>query len=792
MTVPRTEPPREQPGALSPLKRAFIALEEAQSRLAAMQAAAREPIAIIGMGCRVPGGADTPEAFWRLLSDGVDAIDVIPRDRWDIDPLYDPNPDAPGKIATRYGGFIRNIDRFDPVFFGIAPREAQGMDPQQRLLLEVAWEALEHAAQAPDRLERSTTGVYVGVTGSDYTYLQLKTQDETLLDSHFASGIAHSVVSGRVSYLLGLQGPSLTIDTACSSSLVAVHLACQALRAGECEMALAAGVNAILSPDLYIAFTRSRMLAPDGRCKTFDAAADGFARAEGCGVIVLKRLSDARAAGDRILAVIRGSAVNQDGPSSGLTAPNGPAQEAVIREALTRAGLKPADVGYIEAHGTGTQLGDPLEVHALGAVFRDRDPKQPLVLGSVKTNVGHLESAAGIAGLIKTVLALQHRTIPAHLHFRTPSPHIHWADSPLRVPTRAEPWQPIGDTRIAGVSAFGFSGTNAHVVLEEGPALPAVPQAPSRPAHPLVISARDGQALTAVASRYAAALDGRQESELPAVCHTANIGRARFAHRAAIVAPTLSALRAGLNAVAAGRTAGGVRTALVDRRDPPRIAFLFTGQGAQYAGMTKGLYAHAPVFRTTLDRCAELLQPYLTRPLLEVIFAADGRADALNETQYTQPALFAVEYALAELWRSCGVIPTLVLGHSVGEYVAACLAGVMSLEDALRLIARRGALMQSLPAGGGMAAVFAPEAQVIEAIAPDANELSIAAVNGPAQTVITGPATLVDVVSQTLTAARRSLSNPDRLARVSLAARRPDSRRLRTRSRHCAPVRAAA
>jgi acyl transferase domain-containing protein/acyl carrier protein len=750
MTVRRTEP--QEQAALSPLKRAFIALEEAQSRLAAMQAAAREPIAIIGMGCRVPGGADTPDAFWRLLRDGVDAIDVVPADRWDIEALYDPNPDVPGRISTRFGGFVRDIDRFDPVFFGIAPREAQGMDPQQRLLLEVAWEALEHAGQAPDRLERSITGVYVGVTGSDYTYLQLKSQDETLLDSHFASGIAHSVVSGRVSYLLGLQGPSLTIDTACSSSLVAVHLACQALRAGECQMALAGGVNAILSPDLYIAFTHSRMLAPDGRCKTFDAAADGFGRAEGCGVIVLKRLSDARAAGDRILAVIRGSAINQDGPSSGLTAPNGPAQEALIREALTRSGLRPADVSYIEAHGTGTQLGDPLEVHALGAVFGDRDRKRPLAIGSVKTNLGHLESAAGIAGVIKTVLSLQHRTIPAHLHFKTPSPHIHWDDYPLRVPTSAEAWDPIGGRRIAGVSAFGFSGTNAHVVLEEAPESAAASPAPGRPAYPLVVSAKDEQALVSLASRYAAALDRCSQSDLATFCHTANVGRPRFAHRATVVGSTPAELRAGLQAVVEGRTATNARTAFVERRDPPRIAFLFTGQGAQYAGMAQGLYEQAPVFRAALDRCAELLKPYMSRPLLDVMFRVGESETSLNETQYTQPALFVLEYALAELWRSCGVVPNLVLGHSVGEYVAACVAGVMSLEDALRLIARRGALMQSLPSGGGMAAIFAPEAQVVDAIKAHGTALSIAAVNGPAQTVISGPAAPVDAVCQVLTA----------------------------------------
>ena len=369
MSQPQDQNPvaNNDAAALSPLKRAFLALEKAQARVSALEHAAREPIAIVGMGCRVPGGGNDPQSFWRIMRDGVDAIGRVPADRWDIDAYFDANPEAPGKIATREGGFLQGpVDRFDPGFFGIAPREADGMDPQQRLLLEVMWEALEHAGQAPDRLERSLTGVYVGATSSDYTYLQLKSHDQGLLDAHFTSGIAHSILSGRISYLLGLQGPSVTIDTACSSSLVAVHMACQALRAGECRMALAGGVNLILAPDVFIALSHSRMLAPDGRCKTFDAAADGFARGEGCGVIVLKTLSQARADGDRILAVIRGSAVNQDGPSSGLTAPNGPAQEAVIREALARGGLAPRDVGFIEAHGTGTQLGDPLEAHALG------------------------------------------------------------------------------------------------------------------------------------------------------------------------------------------------------------------------------------------------------------------------------------------------------------------------------------------------------------------------------------------------------------------------------------------
>ena len=760
--VQQAQPAVADPAALSPLKRAFLALEQAQARAAALEQAAREPIAIIGMGCRVPGGGNDPQSFWRLMHDGVDAIGRVPAERWDIEAYYDANPEVPGKIATREGGFLEAVDRFDPTFFGIAPREADGMDPQQRLLLEVIWEALEHAGQAPDRLEHSPTGVYVGATSSDYTYLQLKSQDAALLDAHFTSGIAHSIFSGRISYLLGLQGPSLTVDTACSSSLVAVHLACQALRAGECRMALAGGVNLILAPDVFIALSHSRMLAPDGRCKTFDAAADGFARGEGCGVIVLKKLSDARADGDRVLAVIRGSAVNQDGPSSGLTAPNGPAQEAVIRAALARAGVAAREVGFIEAHGTGTQLGDPLEVHALGAVFGpDRGSAAPLWIGSAKTNVGHLEGAAGIAGLIKVVLALQHRTIPAHLHFRTPSPHIDWAQFPLRVPTAAVPWEAIDGRRIAGVSSFGFSGTNAHVVLEEAPAHLAAAAAAEGPvtiaaagrAQLFTLSAKDAAARAQLAARYVQALAHYSDTDLADLCHTTNLGRARLGERATVMAHSVGELAAGLAALAQGRSAVGLRTATVALSDPPRIAFLFTGQGAQYPGMARALYEAAPAFRSALDECARLLVPYLERPLLEVMFADANAGSALHETAYTQPALFALEYALTQLWRSWGILPNMVMGHSVGELVAACVAGVFELEDALRLIARRGQLMQSLPAGGAMAAIGASEASVSQVIAPHAAQVSIAAVNGPAQTVISGAAEVVAAVCAQLTAA---------------------------------------
>jgi len=753
---------------LTPLQRAFLALQQAQAKVAALEGAAREPIAIIGLGCRVPGGGVDGDSFWRLMRDGVDATGPLPRDRWDVDALYDPDPEAPGRIATRGGGFLGPVDGFDPTFFGITRREAQGMDPQQRLLLEVAWEALENAGQAPDRLERSATGVYVGVCANDYAQMQLETGDRGLLDAHFASGIAHSIASGRLSYLLGLQGPSVTLDTACSSSLVALHLACQALRSRDCRMALAGGVNLILSPDLYIALSHSRMLSPDGRCRTFDAAADGFARGEGCGVVVLKRLADAQADGDRILAVVRGSAVNQDGPSSGLTAPNGPAQQAVIREALARAGIAPHQVGYVEAHGTGTQLGDPLEVQALGAVFSEgRAAAHPLLIGSVKTNLGHLEAAAGVTGLIKLVLSLQRRQVPAHLHFKTPSPHIAWGDLPLKVPTALMPWDAIDGRRIAGVSSFGFSGTNAHVVVEEwnddsstdgyvghspegragrpgsGPA--PGPQGAANH-HLFILSARDEAALADTARRFATALAGRPDRELPDLCFTAAVSRAGFAQRATVLARSVAELCERLLALADGREADGVQTARATRRDPARIAFLFTGQGAQYAGMARALYAQQPVFRAALDECAQALAGVLQRPLLDVMF--DEAGSALGETRYTQPALFSLEIALAKLWAAWGIAPDVVIGHSVGEYAAACVAGVMTLPQALALIAERGRLMQSLPAGGAMAAVFAAEADVAEAVAPFAAQLSIAAVNAPAQTVISGSAAAVDAVCE--------------------------------------------
>ncbi len=731
---------------LSPLKRALLAVEDLQLRLESAERDGREPIAIVGIGCRVPGGPN-PRAFWDLLREGRSAVREVPADRWDVDAFYDPDPDAPGRMSTRFGAFLNRVDEFDPEFFGIAPREALTMDPQQRLLLEVCWEALEDAAIAPDGLSGTPTGVFLGIAASDYVDL-VKAGDLSRIDAHFASGIAHSIASGRISYILGLQGPAVSLDTACSSSLVAVHLACQSLLARDCRMALAGGVNVIVTPDNGIVFSKSRMLAPDGRCKTFDAAADGFGRGEGCGIVVLKRLSDAQADGDRILAVIPGSAVNQDGPSSGLTAPNGPAQASVIRAALERARVAPEDVDYVEAHGTGTSLGDPIEIQALGSVFQVR-LRGPLAVGSVKTNIGHLEAAAGVTGLIKVVLALQHEILPPHLNFELPNPHVAWEDLPIEIPVRARPWPRGERARIAGVSSFGFSGTNVHVVIAEAPKVePPAPQA-ERPQHIVTLSARSESALNAKIDQLADSVERLENVRLADLAHTANVGRAQFSHRLTVRAATIEELRGGLEQARRGESGNVVKRGALEQRDEPRVAFLFTGQGAQYVGMARALYDTHPKFREVLDRCDEILRPDLAVPLLTVLYPAGSGDSPIDETAYTQPALFAVDYALAEVWRSWGIEPAMVMGHSLGEYVAACVAGAVSLEDALGLVAARGRLMQALPRNGGMASVFAEETRVARILEPYASRLSIAGINEPAQVVVSGErAALDEVLSQ--------------------------------------------
>ena len=689
-----------------------------------------EPIAIIGLSCRFPKAVN-PNAFWELLKKGVDAISEVPPDRWDVDAFHSDSPD-PGKMTTRFGGFLDDVDLFDPAFFGISPREAARMDPQQRLLLEVSWEALENAFIAPPSLAGSRTGVFVGVSSYDYSRLQFN--DPEMIDAYAGTGNAHSIAANRLSYVFDLRGPSMAVDTACSSSLVATHLACQSLRTGEADLALAAGVNLILTPELTITFSQARMLAPDGHCKTFDASADGYVRGEGCGVIVLKRLSDALRDGDTILALIRGSAVNQDGRSNGLTAPNGLAQQDVIRQALANAGVEPNEIGYVETHGTGTPLGDPIEIASLRAVLDREGANGRVLLGSVKTNIGHLESAAGIAGLIKSVLALQNEAIPPHLHLKEVNPYLSLEESRLEIGTYLRPWKRRDQPRFAGVSSFGFGGTNAHVVLSDAPQV-VIPSAHAieRPRHLLALSAKTESSLHELALLTGEHL---KSESLADVCFTANTARSHFEHRLAIQASSLEELKNSLS------NTGNWITGYAKPGAQPKVAFLFTGQGSQHPGMGRQLYETQPVFRAALDRCAEILQPLMDRPLLEILF----ESDSIHQTTYTQPALFAFEYALAEMWRSWGIQPQAVIGHSVGEYVAACVAGVFSLEEGLRLIAERARLMGGLPQNGTMAAVFAEAARVAEALKPYQEKISIAATNGPENTVISGKTSAVQTV----------------------------------------------
>ncbi len=736
------------PEKLSDSKRLLLALRDAKRKLEAVEQAQHEPIAIIGIGCRFPGGGHSPDRFWRVLEQGLDTVTEVPADRWDVEALYDPDPEAMGKMYTRYGAFLEQVDQFDPLFFGISPREALSMDPQHRLLLEVSWEALEDAGQDSSLWRGSATGVFVGITANDYQRLLVPGDELERIETYQLTGNPLNTASGRLSYTFGFQGPSLAVDTACSSSLTAIHLACQSLRQNECQQALAGGVNLILHPANTIMLCRAKMMAADGRCKTFDAKADGFVRGEGCGLLVLKRLSDAQRDGDPIRAVIRGSAVNQDGPSSGFTAPNRAAQEMLLQQALKAARLTPAEIDYIEAHGTGTSLGDPIEVRALGQVLgAGHSQADPLLLGSVKTNLGHLESAAGVAGVIKVILALQQEKIPAHLHFQEPNPYINWADLPVKVTQEATPWPQREGIRAAGISSFGASGTNAHVIVAEAPITKAEALSPQRPTQILTLSARSADSLKQLARRYSATLMDRPSWPLQDICFTANTGRFHFSHRLAVVGAHAPEISQQLSAFAQGQESRSLIQAVMDD-SAATIAFLFTGQGSQYLGMGKDLYETQPIFRNNLDQCAQILDTYLKKPLLQVLYG-DGDSP-LSETAYTQPALFALEYSLAQLWISWGIQPQFCMGHSVGEYMAACLAGVFSLEDGLKLIAERGRLMQALPSNGAMASIVADEMTVQNAIAPYPDQLAIAAFNGPRSIVISGERQTVNTMTRAL------------------------------------------
>jgi acyl transferase domain-containing protein/D-arabinose 1-dehydrogenase-like Zn-dependent alcohol dehydrogenase/acyl carrier protein len=814
------------------------AASAAVARDGASAQGARESVAILGMGCRFPKSPDL-DSFWHVLDSKTDAASEVPSDRWNINQYFDADMEAPGKIYVREGGFIENIDLFDPEFFGISPREAVSMDPQQRVLLETAYEALEDANVNADTLENSSTGVYVGVSHSDYRTIQVH-GDIANIDHMYGTGTSTNVIAGRLSYILGMQGPALAVDTACSSSLVALHLALASISSGESTMALAGGVHIMISPELMVNLCRARMLSPEGRCKTFDQEANGYGRGEGCGVLAAKSLSKSLADQDNIRAIVRGSAINQDGKSSGLTAPNGPSQQSVMRQALAAGSMEALDVGYVEAHGTATPLGDPIEVQALGVVYGKKRAKgSPFVIGAVKSNIGHLESSSGSAGLIKLVLVLESSIIPPNVHFNTLNKKISLERARAVVPTKPTPF-PAGRVRAAGVSSFGFSGTNSHIVLEQAPA--AAGQADYSTKSPgnawdmFTLTAKSEGALRSLAGRYAEFISGT-DKELGDIINSIQATRSLGDNRLAVPALNTTDLSRELLTYAAGKDGTLLSHGKLSTKGN-KMAMLFTGQGSQYVNMGRDLYNTEPVFRTAIDNCAEILRPLLEHDLLAVLWGTAAPAGAppvntdvvewlgklnleflepklqsigvknvadvlalkmpdidkldlklihkrkitkaieshktgkqlptlspmkptrstgtgnqpIDETAYTQPAIFSVEYALAMLWMSWGVIPNAVMGHSVGEYVAACVAGVFSLEDGLKLIAARAKLMDSVPREGNMAAIFAQESVVVSAIASYSGVLAIAAVNGPQMVVISGRKSAVTSVIEALKA----------------------------------------
>ncbi|WP_189788799.1 type I polyketide synthase, partial [Streptomyces capitiformicae] len=727
------------------LKRAVTDARQARRQLREMEERSREPIAIVGMACHLPGGVDTPAQLWELVSSGGDAITEFPADRgWDLETVYDPDPEHNGTSYSQYGGFLTDVAGFDAAFFGISPREALAMSPQQRLLLEACWEALESAGIDPVSLRGSQTGVFAGIMHNDYlAHLQHAPEE---LAGYVGNGNVSSVASGRVAYTLGLEGPAVTVDTACSSSLVALHLAVQALRAGECHQALVGGITINSTPGVFIEFSRQRGLAVDGRCKAFSVDADGTGWGEGVGVLLVEPLSLARERGHQVLAVVRGSAVNQDGASSKLTAPNGPAQRRVIRQALAAAGVSAAEVDVVEAHGTGTRLGDPIEAQALLATYgKERPADRPLWLGSVKSNIGHTQAAAGVAGVIKMVEAMRHGVLPATLHAAEPTDQVDWSSGGVELLSQAREWPEAGRPRRAGVSSFGISGTNAHVILEQAPEFAPVPESgvgqagDPEPAGagfvgPVswVVSGRSEGVVGEQARRLRARVEADAGLALVDVAHSLVAGRSVFEHRAVVTGRSRGELLAGLGALVSGEPAVGVVRGCA-LPVGSRSVFVFPGQGSQWLGMGVELYESSPVFARRLDECAAALERWTGWDLLEVLRGGD-----LERVEVVQPALWAVMVSLAEVWRAHGVVPDAVVGHSQGEIAAAVVAGGLSLEDGARVVALRSRLLTGLSGGGGMLSVRLSADGVRERLT-EWPLVSVAAVNGPSQTVVAGP-----------------------------------------------------
>ncbi|MCE7984893.1 MAG: SDR family NAD(P)-dependent oxidoreductase [Caldilinea sp. CFX5] len=714
-----------------------------------------DAIAIIGIGCRLPGGVQGPAAFWQLLQNGVDAISEIPNDRWNIQKFFDPDQSKPGHTYAKWGGFIDKIDQFDAQFFGISPREAAVMDPQHRLLLEMTWEALEDGGQAPETLAGSATGVFVGIFMRDFEQLLTGPNNRQLINNHTGVGTSMSIAANRISYVFDLTGPSMAVDTACSSSLVAVHLACQSLRNGECTMAVAGGASLLLKPENTIATSKASMLSPDGRCKSFDARANGYVRAEGCGVVVLKPLSRALADGDPIYAVIRGSATNQDGRSNGLTVPNGRAQEAALRASLQQAGVDPAQIQYVEAHGTGTFVGDPIETNALGKVL-GKERSTPCMIGSVKSNIGHLEATAGVAGLIKTALALHHRQIPANLHFQTPNPQIPFADLNLQVPTTLMPWpEPVSGSRFASVNSFGFGGANANVVLEEAPDRredkKTGRQEDRKRVQPLLfpVSARTPEALRAMVGSYRAFVS-TTGSSLADLCYSAATRRGQHPYRAAFVAESMAALVGQLDAFLAEETGAGTVSGQ-SSDEAMQLAFVYAGMGTQWWAMGRQLFQDEPIFREAIVAVDQLLQPLAGWSLVEMLLAAEADSQ-INETRIAQPAIFGVQVGLTALWRAWGVKPAAIVGHSVGEIAAAYAAGALSLADAVLVIYQRSRLQQTTAGTGTMLAVGLSENAVMPYLADYSAVVSIGAINSPTAVTLAGDTAVLKAIAATLDA----------------------------------------